>query len=167
MIFGFVGAAVVSRVFGGFAEGAFGAVIDTADAGNMMMMRDTGDDEVDMPAPNSEVDTNLTNLLCEDFSRAFNHQSETGIFTDFKYFSLNEDEESKVFLDGALKLTRTTYRSQFRFRARISRPCDFDRITRVLKEEHKMVRLEFQIYFIHIFHIHKKGINTLYLEIEI
>ena len=76
---------------------------------------------------------------------------ETGNFSDFKHFSLNEEEESKIFLDGALRLTRTSYRSKFRFRARISRPCDFERISSYLTAEHKMVKD--YLYFNFLFHI--------------
>ena len=57
-----------------------------------------------------------------------------GNFKDFEDLVLKEDENSKVFLEGALRITRTSYKGEFRFRGRLSRYSDFNDIAEHFKE---------------------------------
>ena len=57
-----------------------------------------------------------------------------GNFKDFEDLVLKEDENSKVYLDGALRITRTSYKGEFRCRGRLSRYTDFNDIAEHFKE---------------------------------
>ena len=62
-------------------------------------------------------------------------------FGNFRNFEdLTLDTEEGIFLDGALKITKSN-RDQFKVRGRICRSADFDRIVCHLKEEEKMVQI--------------------------
>ena len=61
-----------------------------------------------------------------------------GNFRDFEDITLDTHDNEGIFLDGALKITKSI-RSQFKVRGRICRSTDFDRIVSHLKEEEKMV----------------------------
>ena len=65
---------------------------------------------------------------------------EKGNFRNFEEFSLTVDEKSKEFLDGALRITRTSCQQEFKFRGRIVRRTDFDDITEDLKLKQNLVR---------------------------
>lgn len=58
-----------------------------------------------------------------------------GNFRDFEDLVLKENEDSKIFLDGALRITRTFYQGEFKFRGRISRCSDFYDIAEKYKEK--------------------------------
>ena len=63
--------------------------------------------------------------------------------TNFEYCTLEEEEESKVFLNGALKITRTTFEGPFHFFGRIEQneteQKNFDKVVNFLKQEESMV----------------------------
>ena len=77
----------------------------------------------------------LNPVLAEDLV-LYKEIENFGNFRDFEDITL--DTEEGIFLDGALKITKST-RSQFKVRGRICRSSDFDRIVSHLKEEEKMV----------------------------
>ena len=64
----------------------------------------------------------------------------TGNFKNFKELSLNQSEKSKEFLDGAIKISRTSYKGEFKFRGRVARYKDFDQVVKFLKSDQKMVK---------------------------
>ena len=57
-----------------------------------------------------------------------------GNFVNFQELVLQENEDSKEFLEGALKITRSFYKKEFRFRGRLSRYEDFNEIAEYFKE---------------------------------
>ena len=59
----------------------------------------------------------------------------------FKELCLERDEPSGDFLNGALRITRTAYQGEFRFRGRLAQDKDFDAVVEFLKKEHNMVNL--------------------------
>ena len=59
----------------------------------------------------------------------------------FKELCLKRGETSGDFLNGALRITRTIYQGEFRFRGRLAQDKDFDTVVEFLKTEHKMVKL--------------------------
>ena len=61
---------------------------------------------------------------------------------DFKELELQEQEDDKVFLEGALKISRTSFSEPFKFRGRISRPRDFKDVTNYLRTQRNMVILK-------------------------
>ena len=64
------------------------------------------------------------------------------IFSDrFQNLTLEENEESKTFLDGALRISRTGYRQTFRFKGRLASHDDFDAATEFLETEKQMMIL--------------------------
>ena len=62
-----------------------------------------------------------------------------GNFQDFKELLLKSTEDSAIFLNGALKIRRTSYRGEFRIRGRVGRHIDFDESVEFLRVEHNMV----------------------------
>ena len=59
---------------------------------------------------------------------------------NFEYCTLEEEEESKVFLNGALKITRTSFEGPFHFYGRIEQEqADFDKVVDFLEQEESMV----------------------------
>ena len=63
-----------------------------------------------------------------------------GNFKNFKKISLKKDVGDGLFLEGALKIQKSS-RSKFKVRGRICRSSDFDKIVFHLKEVEKMVQL--------------------------
>ena len=63
---------------------------------------------------------------------------------------LKSDEPSGDFLNGALRITRTTCQGEFRFRGRLAQDKDFDAVVEFLKTEHKMVKVAI-IYYVEYF----------------
>ena len=65
--------------------------------------------------------------------------------TNFENCTLEGADESKVFLNGALKITRTTFKGPFNFYGRIEQnkteQMNFDKVVNFLKEEESMVSL--------------------------
>ena len=62
----------------------------------------------------------------------------------FEYCTLEEKEESKVFLNGALKITRTSFEGPFHFYGRIEQErADFDKVVNFLEQEESMVNYYF------------------------
>ena len=63
--------------------------------------------------------------------------------TNFENCTLEGADESKVFLNGALKITRTTFKGPFNFYGRIEQnkteQMNFDKVVNFLKEEESMV----------------------------
>ena len=61
----------------------------------------------------------------------------------FEYCTFEGEEKSKVFLNGALKITRTTFKGAFNFYGRIEQndteQKNFDRVVNFLKHEESMV----------------------------
>ena len=72
-------------------------------------------------------------------SETIDQVKKSGNFKNFLDFSLNNEKESEEFLDGAVKISRTLFKEEFKFRARIARYKDFDRIVEYLKFQHNMV----------------------------
>ena len=64
---------------------------------------------------------------------------ESGNFRNFENLSLNEGKLSDIFLDGAVKISRTLFKEEFKFRARIARFIDFDQIVEYLHSHQNMV----------------------------
>ena len=63
---------------------------------------------------------------------------------NFEYCTLEEEEESKVFLNGALKITRTSFEGPFHFYGRIEQErADFDKVVNFLEQEESMVNYYF------------------------
>ena len=48
-------------------------------------------------------------------------------------------------MNGALRITRTAYQGDFRFRGRLAQDKDFDAVVEFLKKEHNMVKLALYI----------------------
>ena len=61
----------------------------------------------------------------------------------FMELCLSKDEPSGDFLNGALRITRTTCQGEFRFRGRLAQDMDFDAVVEFLKTEHKLVNLAY------------------------
>ena len=68
---------------------------------------------------------------------------------EFEELSLKVHESSADFLNGALRITRTTYQEEFRFRGRLATDKDFDAVVEFLKAKQNMVNLEFR--FLNLF----------------
>ena len=64
---------------------------------------------------------------------------ESGNFRNFENLSLNEGTFSKEFLEGAIKITRTSFEDHFSFRARVARYNDFHKILHFLQSDQNMV----------------------------
>ena len=74
---------------------------------------------------------------------SFDDEDESLDADDFEYCSLKEEEESTVFLNGALKITRTTFEGPFHFYGRIAqnekKHADFDKVVDFLEHVESMV----------------------------
>ena len=66
---------------------------------------------------------------------------EGGNFKDFEELSF-EGKEEKIYLDGALKISSTSFQSKFDFRGRIARTSDFQAVTSYLMSEENMVGIK-------------------------
>ena len=66
----------------------------------------------------------------------------SGNFKDFQELSLEEENE-KEFLEGALQITRTTFKEAFEFRGRTARYRDFYDAVEYLWKDHKQVKFIF------------------------
>ena len=65
--------------------------------------------------------------------------NESGNFRNFENLSLNKGKISKEFLEGAIKITRTSFEDHFSFRARVARYNDFHKILHFLQSDQNMV----------------------------
>ena len=63
----------------------------------------------------------------------------SGKVRNFQKFVLEEEKESNIFIDGALRITRTTLRGPFSFFGRLASNSDFDKLLSFLKSENLMV----------------------------
>ena len=70
---------------------------------------------------------------------------EGGNFKDFEELSFEGKEKSKIYFNGALKISSTTFESQFDFRGRIARDADFEAVTSYLRSEENMVSIVHKI----------------------
>ena len=57
--------------------------------------------------------------------------------------------KSQVFLNGALKISRTSFEDQFRFSARIARNQEYDEVSHFLSRKKSMVEFSFCNHFVH------------------
>ena len=63
---------------------------------------------------------------------------------DFEELSFT-GKESKIYFNGALKISSTTFESQFDFRGRIARAADFEAVTSYLRSEENMASIVHKI----------------------
>ena len=79
-------------------------------------------------------------------AETINQVKKGGNFKNFSDFSLNNEKESDIFLDGAVKISRTLFKEDFKFRARIARFIDFDQIVEYLHSQQNMVCISLKIF---------------------
>ena len=79
-------------------------------------------------------------------AETINQVKKGGNFKNFSDFSLNNEKESDIFLDGAVKISRTLFKEDFKFRARIARLKDFDQIVEYLHSQQNMVCISLKIF---------------------
>ena len=92
--------------------------------------------EFDYTAQNSFQDGDH----CSQEEKYFQQMLATsGKVRNFQKFVLEEEKESNIFLDGALRITRTTLRGPFSFFGRFASNSDFDKLLSFLKSENLMV----------------------------
>ena len=88
-------------------------------------------------ADNSCMKKSLRSFMSSD------DDERTVYLNNFEKCTLEEADESKVFLNGALKITRTTFNGPFNFHGRIEQnkteQMNFDKVVKFLKEEKSMV----------------------------
>ena len=62
---------------------------------------------------------------------------------NFQELSLEANQDREIYLDGALKISRSTCTSRFDFRGKIAQTTDFEDITSYLMSEKNMVQIFF------------------------
>ena len=76
----------------------------------------------------------------EEAQKTLRLVKEKGNFRNFEECSLKKDETSREFLDGALRITRTSYQQEFKFLGRIVRYTDFDKVSEFLKRQSMVIK---------------------------
>ena len=93
------------------------------------------------PSIQGTVPTSTSQTVSDNPAESW--QIDTEVSRDFQELSFEADQESQVYLDGALKISRSTCKDRFDFRGRIARTTDFQDITSHLSEKN-MVENIFQ-----------------------
>ena len=95
-----------------------------------------------IPSSQGTVPTSTGQTVSDDPAESW--QIDTEVSRDFQELSFEADQESQVYLDGALKISRSTCKHRFDFRGRIARTADFQNIASHLSEKN-MVEIFFKV----------------------